>query len=785
MEPRIATLLGDSSLERTTVDPVSLLPPPSAPRRRPLPVEPTPVGDDARQPAAPRRAEYIGNDGFGKNRAQGTPAHTRQKSSVPIAEVLNNEGPASLPPPAPFSGRLSDILLDPSQQNPNKRRKVDGQTTPPSIGGENAMLKLPKLPQLPKKATRRPRIPPLLQGLHQPPPLPPEGRLFPPITGEGGGFGRDIKDRVNLRSPAGLERSTDKDGAGAAGAAGAASAASESKAEPDVDREPAMEKPAPAMEKPAPAPANDKESLDQVDEGRNRGKDSVKTKGSKKRNKWSDQETKDLLHGVQRFGIGNWKKILQCPDFSFNQRTAVDLKDRFRTCCPGEGLKQRKPKSKSGSQDSDLPSQPGTVNTSPRTHEAQASSRAISSIDPPKATRKTRGDTHRKGPAELAEMGIQGPFVKNARRERREFSERDDENLMKGFERYGPIWHKMRDDSSLGFSTRHPTDLRDRFRIKFPDIYAKAGYKLKPKDEQLLKDREKDQEEASSQDSTSHLNDVQVPDMIITKSDPPKTETSMAVTTTATATGSNLRSRGFFQPFTNNFPASFDDFSDLLSDDDGDGRNSPITLNRNIFQWADANPSQVASNSNTAAPPSMATLPSDIPMNLFAGMDGMHINPLATLNLPISLTSNFLSANNSYSTPAHSLLLSQPSNPTPNTSMPTGVAAVAVGQSSKHAAPPLLRTPNLPTIVFPHVPVASARSTMHNLPPPADLLSGIDVDVRAADGSAAVAGGFVLDDGIGFALQGGYGSAALAPMVNGGGRGLERAVGEESDRRGS
>ncbi|KAF2727350.1 hypothetical protein EJ04DRAFT_389381, partial [Polyplosphaeria fusca] len=51
---------------------------------------------------------------------------------------------------------------------------------------------------------------------------------------------------------------------------------------------------------------------------------------SRKRNKWSEQETQDLLRGVSKFGIGNWKKILQCPEFAFNQRTTVDLKDRFR-----------------------------------------------------------------------------------------------------------------------------------------------------------------------------------------------------------------------------------------------------------------------------------------------------------------------------------------------------------------------------------------------------------------------------------------------------------------------
>jgi hypothetical protein len=41
---------------------------------------------------------------------------------------------------------------------------------------------LPQLPQVPAKTTARVGLPPLLQGLHQPPPLPSSGRLFPPIT---------------------------------------------------------------------------------------------------------------------------------------------------------------------------------------------------------------------------------------------------------------------------------------------------------------------------------------------------------------------------------------------------------------------------------------------------------------------------------------------------------------------------------------------------------------------------------------------------------------------------
>lgn len=51
-------------------------------------------------------------------------------------------------------------------------------------------------------------------------------------------------------------------------------------------------------------------------------------KAAKTRKKWSEEETADLVKGVSKFGIGSWKKILQHPDYNFNSRTAVDLKDR-------------------------------------------------------------------------------------------------------------------------------------------------------------------------------------------------------------------------------------------------------------------------------------------------------------------------------------------------------------------------------------------------------------------------------------------------------------------------
>ena len=51
--------------------------------------------------------------------------------------------------------------------------------------------------------------------------------------------------------------------------------------------------------------------------------------------KWTDEETKDLLRGVEKHGPGKWKSILDDETFSFEHRTAVDLKDRYRVCMSG------------------------------------------------------------------------------------------------------------------------------------------------------------------------------------------------------------------------------------------------------------------------------------------------------------------------------------------------------------------------------------------------------------------------------------------------------------------
>lgn len=53
------------------------------------------------------------------------------------------------------------------------------------------------------------------------------------------------------------------------------------------------------------------------------------TKKRRIRRKWTEQETNALIRGCREHGVGNWKKVLDDPKYKFNDRSAVDLKDRY------------------------------------------------------------------------------------------------------------------------------------------------------------------------------------------------------------------------------------------------------------------------------------------------------------------------------------------------------------------------------------------------------------------------------------------------------------------------
>lgn len=269
---------------------------------------------------------------------------------------------------------------------PTKRRR----------SGEPKLLDLPELPAVGNE-TRRPRLPPTLSGLHQPPP---DAGLLPSMS-----VAKPVKVPETTSQPV-----------------------AQPVAEPNATQvlTGIAEEPGDSVAC-TPKPSSNKP----------------------RRNKWSDDETARLLKGVAEFGIGNWTKILHCPDYGFKgtSRTALDLKDRFRVCCPDDYKTDRTRRSTMASE---------------------------------KSSKQDRSE--RKSAAELHKLGITGPFEKSKRRRRTGYTATEDDALLKGFERYGNAWTAIRDDEALELKHRTATDLRDRFRTKHPDKYEKAGLTKKPED---------------------------------------------------------------------------------------------------------------------------------------------------------------------------------------------------------------------------------------------------------------------------------------------------------------
>jgi hypothetical protein len=308
--------------------------------------------------------------------------------AVPEKHPLNNTQRLEKNAHPEFLRLLIDQSGSLNVDRPAKRRK----------SGEAKLLDLPKLPAV-RNGTKRLRIPPTLSGLHQPPP---NAGLLPSIS---------VDQPINLPNRA---------------------LPHEAKSAPQP--EPSSSDPV-AKAKPQEVP-----------------KPSQKATGTKpKRNKWSHDETADLLKGVARFGIGNWTQILNCPDYHFVGRTAIDLKDRFRVCCPNDYKVAKKP----------MKGEP---------EESQEKDADTTRV---KASRPNRSD--RKSSSELLRLGIKEPFERSKRRRRTDYTAKEDEAILLGFKKYGNSWSAIRQDPALGLIHRRATDLRDRFRTKYPEQYEKAG----------------------------------------------------------------------------------------------------------------------------------------------------------------------------------------------------------------------------------------------------------------------------------------------------------------------
>ncbi|KAK3906608.1 40S ribosomal protein S4 [Staphylotrichum tortipilum] len=341
----------------------------------------------------------------------------------PLQLLLREPEPALQP--IPLRNIVDDALPGSLDDASNKKRHR-------ALATKEDLVQLPKLPKKQKSAQQV--VPPIIAGLHEPPPDP---AVFPPITSAS--FGENESFHL--------------------GAWKDLSGAHEERliAPPVVDAEPTNHPPKP------------------------------KRRPMKPRRKWTEEETNNLLLGVSRHGVGRWTTILEDPSFQFNGRTAGDLKDRFRTCCPEE-LRLSTAEEQLLSGESSTTAAPSEGSARPKVglhledillptgddvavdnNEGTSPSAAPDSDTAPKR-RKPRA--HRKKLEDLAELGIHGPFEKSHRRRRRPFNKQDDEEILDGLNQYGPSWTRIQRDPKYNLSSRQPTDLRDRVRNKYPDIYS-------------------------------------------------------------------------------------------------------------------------------------------------------------------------------------------------------------------------------------------------------------------------------------------------------------------------
>lgn len=394
IEPRLIHLLNESTatpqLAHNDLPPLHALPLPTH-GERPLP----PLDRDVNQRPGARDARQ-----------------TSGSNAYPIRLLLDDSESGDSPPP---HGQYRDDSPEGTDDIYHKKRSR-------ALNVKDDFVQLPQPLKKQKAAQQGLVMPPIINGLHEPPP---HAALFPPIS-------------------------------------------STTFAENDANQ---MKSSMHEYNHSSPEATSHRRASSETDKGSNKGR----KRATKPRRKWSDEETNHLLLGVNRHGVGKWTSILEDPDFTFNERTAGDLKDRFRTCCPDE-LRNSSKKSSSrehSSSKSKASSKKGLHSENILIDDSKSRSKGPKGSPTDSDSNKKKSRAHRKNMEDLAELGIHGPFKKSHRRERRPFTEQDDHEILEGLEYYGPAWTKIQRDPRFHLSTRQPTDLRDRVRNKYPAVYQR------------------------------------------------------------------------------------------------------------------------------------------------------------------------------------------------------------------------------------------------------------------------------------------------------------------------
>ncbi|QSZ31062.1 hypothetical protein DSL72_000623 [Monilinia vaccinii-corymbosi] len=436
IEPRLMSFLNNDASESLTTSPPSLELPPLhdrnilQPSHRPLLLEPntntgTPSGESSSSQVSQLPSSIAPIDDNEANYRDAEEVSRIGKvvigsETLTIERILGSSSPQS----------LRKILDD----NTGNARPLHPEKQQGRENGNDDFVQLPRPPK--KHRSNQQVVPPIIIGLHEPPP---QAALFPPIASSSfhDSHGRNS---LNALAPKPTAETTDD-------------------YKPDGMVIPRTEG-----------------SLDQ------KGNTKKKRRDVKTRNKWSEEETNNLLLGVHKYGVGKWSDILEDPSFTFNNRSGVDLKDRFRTCCPDElrGESRNSRNRNIGPRADNAGEQAGTgavIVGPPSGNLILGNDQEANGPIPPNPAssrslnpgRKPR--SHRRRLTDLQQLGIQGPFKQSKRRERRPFSEQDDREITEGYFLYGPAWSKIQRDPQFNLRSRKPTDLRDRFRNKYPNKF--------------------------------------------------------------------------------------------------------------------------------------------------------------------------------------------------------------------------------------------------------------------------------------------------------------------------
>jgi hypothetical protein len=204
------------------------------------------------------------------------------------------------------------------------------------------------------------------------------------------------------------------------------------------------------------------------------------------RRKWSEEETRHLLAGVKKHGVGKWKQILNDSNLTFSDRSAVDLKDRYRVVSKDGSdrgltpvLRRSTPTPTPGttSADNSGPNTPVQTPPPPPPPSFPVKSTSLPIHPNPSIASSSPSPkdvaTIATGPATSAS----GATAPRARRKRRAWTDTEDDALLRGVQKHGFQWTLIHDDESLQLQHRRATDLRDRIRNKFPDGYRQAEVK--------------------------------------------------------------------------------------------------------------------------------------------------------------------------------------------------------------------------------------------------------------------------------------------------------------------